>query len=643
MRILLYKLAVSIILFHLFLIHKNIYCGKLTDLLYQYSNKTDLSNTTKFYTSSSVIVFTRQDLDRLKAKTFQELIEWIPLLRFNRDNLGDIEPSYSHLLSESSQLVKLYFNDREVTTPFLGSALRYASKLSLDYIDHIEIYLGTAGCYENVSPAEISIKFYTKHPNREAVNVIGLFNNTQGTKEFYGYSAHELEKFSYLVSLNYKNNKAKKFRYNNLKISKNYNFTDFFAQGNFENSRLEFQFLKLKSDIFLGSFTNLTPKGSSSVKYFYSGWFYNSPDKMTKVGVYATYDKFDYKESGKYAIVMSKFPYFYDYSKFVTKEFMGNFDASHKYLFNKYNIKIGIKLKYNAFKVSPFYAGTTKVDLYKKYDREIIPGMYVNYEYNLSQKNSFMSSIRYDKYIENGGVKDFERIEGRIGYARTATPFKFKFYISYLKNPPIPYDLYINKNESLFKSIKELKETESKIFSTEVLYNKNSFEASFLYVKMLYQHDVYSNGEYFVVDAKDSIRNQYSFTISQNIFASNKIRLNTFFNDGKSSIGFNRRKYFKFFGGYIALLGGSDKFEHSEVFIYRNGDYTNEPGYVFNCSFSYFLNKSLTIFFKGENIFDKALTTDYYKVSNVLTHSVEKIKNVKVYDRKIWVGFEWQF
>jgi iron complex outermembrane receptor protein len=181
----------------------------LDQLLSEYSEKADLSNKTKIESSGSLIVFTRKDLDRMKVKSLNELIELIPFLRYNIDNYGYTNPFYTVFELNTSQLFKVYINDREVYTPLTKSSLTLISMLDLEYIDHIEVYLGMSSFSKETSSAITTIKMYTKDPKREATNVTGISTDNFNSKDFYIYSAHQLDSFSYLMSFNYRdiNNK----------------------------------------------------------------------------------------------------------------------------------------------------------------------------------------------------------------------------------------------------------------------------------------------------------------------------------------------------------------------------------------------------------------------------------------------------
>ena len=643
------KIFVSIFSF-LFLINlsTSFSSDTLDQLLTEYSEKADLSNETKVETSGSVIIFTRKDLDRMKVKSLNELIELVPFLRYNVDDYGYTDPLFSPTQLNTKQLTKLYINDREVVTPFLGSSLTLMSMLDLEYVDHIEIYLGMSSFSKDTSSATITFKLYTKKPQREATNVVGSSTDNLHSKEFYAYSAHELKYFSYLLSLNYRNSKSKTFEYNNKDIHKDHDFFDAFGQINFKQHRFEAQYIQLHSDIFLGNITNLTPENGSdtSLKYLYGGWFYKSKDKKTNAHLYMTYGKNNLYEKGDYVMILpvpSLFlpVTFYDKRDVTTIDKTFDFNATHLFCFGKSNLLFGVKTRYITFQTIKSVFNGEDFDLKDDYNSELIPGAFTEYTLKITNNDIIKALLKYEKYYEDDEVRNFEGYEARLGYIKYYKNFGFKTFAGYIKYPPSPYYNYYNENVKVYTKVADLNEAKNTVFSTELLYdNKDNFNASFMIAKVLYEDTTYFDGIKYKSDGPKTDANQYYFALNYDITNTHKFKMNGFLTEGDFSGGF-KSYYQKFYGGYIGLLGSFSKLEHSEILTYRDGDYNSDYGLNLNISLSYNLTNNLNIYFKGINLLNKALKTDYYKVN--FLGNLDPIEDVNVLDRRYTVGLEWQF
>jgi hypothetical protein len=519
--------------------------------------------------------------------------------------------------------------------------------LDLEYIDHIEVYLGMSSFSKETSSAITTIKMYTKNPERESTNVAGFFTDDLYSKDIYGYSAHQLKYLSYLISFDYRDVKHKKLKYNGNDINRDRNFFDLYAQLNFKNSRIETQLIKKENDIFLGSITNkeIDDDSKTSIDYFYGGWFYDSQDKKTSANIYFTYDRSRLYEKGKYAVILPIpnfiFPVtFFEERDLIRDEKLLNLNLSRKFEFYNQELMVGVKGKYQKFEDSRTEFNGIDMHLDKNYDEEITSGFFLEHTLNFTKNDSIKVLLKYEKYFENGNVDDFEDIEARLGYIKHFDPFTFKTYFSYTRYPPAPYYLYYNNYVKDYMPVNDLTESKNTTFSAEIDYKKDGFDSSFLIARDIYEDIIFFDGIKYRVDEHKTKTNQYYFSANKDVFIAHKLRMNLFLTEGDFSGGF-QKIYGRFYGGYIGLLGSFSKFEHSEILTYRDGNYNNDYGINLNITFSYFITNDLTVYLKGINLLDKALTTDYYKTD--FLGNVEYLEDMKILDRRIMVGLEWEF
>jgi len=282
--------------FLLFSLNAISYSDNLSNLLGEYAQQGDLSNQTKKEAAGHLIVFTRQDLDRMKIKSLTELINYIPFIRYNEDesNLSDI--TYAPYQYGTFNPLIVYLNDKEIVSPFFGNGFQILSKIDLDFIDHIEVYLGMPSYDIGIHSSLYVIKLYTKKGYRENSTVAGSYYGTYNTNSQYIYTGKGDKDLSYFLYLNRKTLNRKKIyhrdytngkTYDLSRNSKNYNF---YGEVDTKNIKFSTQALWMNLDNFIGRSWDITTKRANSrFGYLSSDVEYFSNDKSFKASVNYSY------------------------------------------------------------------------------------------------------------------------------------------------------------------------------------------------------------------------------------------------------------------------------------------------------------------------------------------------------------------
>ena len=104
----------------------------------------------------------------------------------------------------------------------------------------------------------------------------------------------------------------------------------------------------------------------------------------------------------------------------------------------------------------------------------------------------------------------------------------------------------------------------------------------------------------------------------------------------------NPDRHSKKYGGYIALFKKIGRIDTYNSLSYRDGYKGLPAGWNYNMTLTYPYSKSLSFYLKGENLFKDALKTDYYRI-NQKTGQTTYLNDVSVFDRRVWLGLEYQF
>lgn len=173
-------------------------------LLDIYAKENDLSVKTKKEAAGNVIIYTKQDLERMQVKSLSELLKSIPFYAYNENKLGYTDAIRGDGFPTLGNDARVYINEREIISPFYGNSLGIVSKFDLAYIDHIEIYTGVTSFEFGVGPSNMVVRLYTKDPNREIGGQLKTAYGTNDSNETSISYADILDDFSYYAYINTK-------------------------------------------------------------------------------------------------------------------------------------------------------------------------------------------------------------------------------------------------------------------------------------------------------------------------------------------------------------------------------------------------------------------------------------------------------
>ncbi len=165
----------------------------LSDLLALYKEKNDLSKITKKEAAGLLNIFTRDDLEKMQARTLMDVLKTLPDIYVGRNymNLTTLtRPTMQHMPSTA---VRLYINDHDMTSASAGSAFLVWGHMSIEYIDHIEVYKATSSIEFGNENALLIVKLYTKSASRENGGKVRLTADNLGSFETDVYYAQQVD------------------------------------------------------------------------------------------------------------------------------------------------------------------------------------------------------------------------------------------------------------------------------------------------------------------------------------------------------------------------------------------------------------------------------------------------------------------
>jgi len=648
--------ALSLLLFLFLSLDITSYAYNLSNLLGEYAQKGDLSVQTKKEAAGNLIVFTRQDLDRMKIKSLAELINYLPFIRYNEDesNLSDI--TYAPYQYGTYNPLIVYLNDREIVSPFFGNGFQILSKIDLDFIDHIEVYLGVPSYDIGIHSALYVIKLYTKKGYRENSTVFGSYYGTYNTNSQYIYTGKGDKDFSYFLYLNRKVLNRKRIYHHDYENGKTYNLSrdskyyTFYGEVDTENVMFSTQALWMNLDNFIGRSWDITTKGAhSKFGYLSSELDYFSDDKSFKTSINYSYflDISNQKSDDPLGFIPSSYYLTYNNFYFRLKEKMSDANIEKTFKINNDELLLGAMGRYKYFDFQHYKTTIPligSVDLkVPDYDREYVYDLYSENKYFINPSNLITTSLKIERHIPNGGIKNYTLFGAKAGYIYNTNKLTFKSFVVFKDNPITSYVLFIQK--SLGKD--RVSVSKSMGFVSEVDYRQDSSVYSMLFVQNYNKNFIYFNGQYNNFDKTFGLTG-ISLGYQYNFDPFNKIKLNGWYVRATNYLSFRKGsssaygKDANYFGGVIELFNRFGKFNFFNSLRYTSVYNDNRPAFNLCSTITYSPTNNLSIYLKGTNLLYKGVTTDYMAI-NPLTGKVTTLDHIQPIDRTIWLGVEYTF
>jgi len=622
------------------------YAQNLEVLLNELAQKDDLSVHTKKESGGYLTIFTRQDLDRMKIHSFKELIEKIPFQRYNEDARGRSAPYYEPYQLNDPSRIRIFINDRELISPLFGGGLQIAGQMDMAYIDHIEVYMGIPSYDISIEPSVVVVKAYTKTGKRENTSIIGLSGGSYGASDAYTYKSQDLKDFSYFVYADHRNLKRKKFYNLGSKISRDKDIGNLYAQFTFPKSRVEFQAIKTKMDNFIGNSWNITPKNSNTnFEYLNFGYNYHSIDESLKAFINYSYLKDKYQDGSSLApIGLSRIPVYPFYALYYSSsidvsEHLLDAQLTKKYKLDNASFLIGFRNRYKKFIFNRYTRNGVDFHLGTNYSSEDIVSIFGEYDYLINSKNRFILSANMERYIENSRVDGEDIPSFRVGHIYHNDNFTQKSFIFYGKFRPTTDELL--QNDIISQGLNHIKSEGTVAISTQSSWQYKNSLNTFLIARTYLNDFIYFDGTDFRNNSDKYIFDTASFKTIYSFSDLDKIEFNAWIssNDfGKSSSD----RYDHKIGGYLALFKNFGKLDTYNSISYMYGYDGKKPGWNYNATITYPYSKKLTFYLKGENLLNKAITTDYYRYNPITTQKTT-LNNISPFDRTVWFGLEYQF
>lgn len=577
----------------------------------------DLSNQTKREAGGSVIVYTRDMLERMQAYNLRDILKTIPIFTLQETVTGPVGMAKATGATFNSQYLKFYINDHELGSVVYGSAMKMWGYMDISHIDHIEIYQTGSSVSAGDEPPGMVIRLYTKDPTHDSGSQIQGIFSSRGSSEYNVYHAGTSEGLSYFAYFDIHSEQRQDYHTGTATINRDFDSDNFFGSLSGTDFKIDIaQFNLDQSGLFGLGRGKLPTDNYLDLKHQYLSYTQYFQEKSLKLK--AAYDKathirYDNDPTG-IALNDGTIANSWHYDK---DESVLGISLSKQFTYESHDIELGVEFKDKRYDpVSLTVDGVEQRDVISPYRRLDIYSLFLTDNITIDASNLFFYTLKYDYHVHNGGLSDTDNYVARLGYIHNDATWLWKSFLVHTYGYPVflessyfPFVFMQNEkltDEDRYAATTELHyRTDSTISSIRVIYN--TLKDGIVLQPSTPQTYVNNSErpEFYAL----YLSHEYKFD------PFNRIIMSGYTSDNdQPSLKSSRSGYL------LQLFNTLGRFDLYNELVYRSGyAYDASPttkvevkdGYDYTVAITYHPTRDLTLSIKGENLIEKAIETPY--------------------------------
>ena len=609
----------------------------IDEMLDLYRKDNDLSKKTKNESLGLLTVYTRDDIERMQAHNLGELLNTLRSFRYDENMFGLPDVFHTDPSLYSSDMVKIFINNHEITSAYAGSGLFIYGNIDLGFVDHVEIYEGSTSSYINSEPSVITIKIYSKDPTREVgTNVQGYAGSRGINHENISYASTSKSVNYYVYASHTKQNRTH-YEHDNHDLSRDYKNSHVLMTLDYKNVKLGAEYIDQNMNSFLALSMFATPKNSYSnyrLKRVSSAMNFLDDDslKLSLTFIRINEDMNLYTDRTRWSQNPAALLLTQDSLVFNTIDDVYNVKLEKRFKLSRHSFIAGSEyIKKSLHDTTVYDNGVKKSN--PSYTNNSILSFYLQDDYALTDNQLLTASVKENIYNTKTNIVqgNFKTYQMRLGYIITLQENVFKLFASQMQLATEQYALESEANP-------KIETLRIRDFSAEYSKNiaKHTFGTCLEYIQNENPQSIIEQGgipKYFD-NYSGSIKYDYKFDL---------------FNTFKSMLYVNRyhnpveKQAETVNGAFVRFLNTWKKFD-----IYNEADYyhvQHSPidGINYNAGVRYRATQSLIFFIKGVNIFNSAAKSRYSYIKMNGFVPEQKSLYISPIDQTFTVGMEYSF
>lgn len=618
-----FKLFFFLLIFHILYAKDNDIQQRLND----FSKKNALSQKTIDENKGHLILFTREKLEKMHAKTLKDVFKTTPVVYYHENRYALPDPLAGGIFEPyRSNFVRLYVDGVEITQGWMGSGLMLYGDVNIDFVDHIEFYYMIPSFDTSVEPAYLTVFLYSKNPARDSDTKVNLLVGSKGYNSQTVSIGENKKNYAYMVNFSHTNDKREKVDNGTSRpLNRDFERMQLFSYLKTDNQFFHMQLMKKNSESLAGMSYDATPL-ESQIDYLNLHMDYGI-DFNTHWHAQIAYDwlKTDMAQLDDNPLAWSDalgVNHFYG----TYKNSMYTGEITYKKTIANHRVSSGIKGRY---KVLDTFERDGKDALIKPFTSEEFATIFFQDQYVWSQQELLTFGISYSHIGRNGGIESDNLLQARLGYIYTSEQWSYKTYLYRTQYALEPFTRYLDMDKFQHK---ELQTTLG--LTQEIGYEENDYHLRLILLAMKDENGLLENGLEGNTNYFFSILNfDYDFDMD------NKINTQLYYAYYKDIFDLDRLEdisgYFSFYNSYENV-----DFYNGIVWHRNSLDWKNYLD--FTSTISWNINNNLTLILKGENLLDRAKKTNLFRL-NPETGSIVAPLSISPIDQRITLELEYLF
>ncbi len=604
-----------------------LYAQNVDSMLQEYNKKNALSQKTIDENKGHLILFTREKLEKMHAKTLKDVFKTTPLIYYHENRYALPDPMTSGSIEPyRSNYIRLYVDGVEITQGWAGSGVMLYGDVNIDFVDHIEFYYMIPSFESSVEPAFLTIFLYSKDPKRDSGGKLDLVQGSRGYNSQSISYGEQREDFSYMVNLSHTDAKREKIDNGTpLPLSRDFERLQLFSYIKSEDQIFHLQVMKKNTDSLAGASWDATPL-VSEIDFLNLHMDYGI-DFTENWHAMLSYDwaKINIKEEDELPLIgftrSNRL-----YARTENSTFTG--ELTYKKTFGKHHINAGIKGRDKQL-------DSVKLDGRKvpspSFDSEKIASVFFQDQYALTEQQLLSLGVSYNYINRNGGIENDSLLQLRLGYIYTSETWSYKTYLyrTQVAIEPLMRYFYPQNTERI--------EAQTTLGITqEVAYTNEKQQVRLILQLMRDEDSLLQNTYGNQSDTKyfTSVLN-YSYDFNKD----NQVNIQLYYAHYEDIFNLDHLDdisgYFSFFNTY-----GDFDFYNGVVWHRNSVDWENY--FDWTSSITWNVSEELTVTLKGDNLLNKAKETSLYRLDLTTQQPITPL-SISPIDQRITIELEYMF
>jgi iron complex outermembrane receptor protein len=607
--------------------------SKVNALLNAFSHKNDLSQKTIDENKGHLILFSRDKLERMHAKTLKDVFKTTPAIYYHENRYGLPDPLTSGAFEPyRSNFIRLYVDGVEVTQGWFGSGLILYGDMNIDFVDHIEFYYAVPSFESAVEPTYLTVFLYSKDVKRDNGGKLSLLQGSRGHGAQSIQYGEEKEDYAYMVNFSHTHAKREKID-NGTKqpLSRDFERTQLMAYVKTDDEVAHLQVMKKETDSLAGFSLDATPL-VSQIDFLNVHMDYGI-DFLEHWRAQFSYEwlKSDFRQEDNTPLLFSGVAGFGNrfYGTFKNSTYSG--ELSYKNTFGKHRIMTGLKARRKRLdSLNIETLGDRPLD----FSRENILTAFLQDQYRLGTSELLTSELltlgaSYSKIYRDAEVDDDALLQLRLGYIYTTKHWSYKAYLYRTMFALDPFSRYIN-----LTNINAVPAQVTKGITQEISYQEEDYRVRLMILMMkdkdgLVQNGGRGNTKYFF-----SILN-YDYEFDKD----NVLNLQFYYAQYKDIFSV---KQLDDYSGYLSLSNSYDKFDFYNGVVWHKNSINHKNYLDLTSTITWNVNEDLTFTIKGQNLLNDAKKSTMLKVSPSTGDLMQPL-SISPIDQRVTLEVEYTF